>query len=82
VGPPPDSVDADLLGRRVVEVLREVEGSMKRGLLKTEQAARLLGVDAERVRANDLPKNAPKASRRRRGSAPSLPATGQAVVDW
>ena len=95
---------------------------MNRGLLKTEEAARLLGVDAEWVRANrvalgavklgdgpkarlrfpresidaylaarkvgaglpsdELPVSAPKASRRRHGSAPSLPGTGPAVIDW
>jgi hypothetical protein len=122
VDPAPDSVDADLIARRVVEVLREVEGPMNRGLLKTEEAAQLLGVDAEWVRANrvalgavklgDGPKarlrfpreaidaylaprkvgaslpseglsvSTPKTSRRRRGSTPSLPATGQAVIDW
>jgi hypothetical protein len=121
VDPAPDSVDADLIARRVVEVLREVEGPLNRGLLKTEEAARLLGVDAEWVRANrvalgavklgDGPKarlrfsreaidaflaarkvgagpppdalsvSTPKASRSR-GSAPCLPATGQAVIDW
>jgi hypothetical protein len=52
VDPAPDSVDADLIARRVVEVLREEEGPMNRGLLKTEEAARLLGVAAEWVRAN------------------------------
>ena len=91
-------------------------------MLKTEEAARLLGVDAEWVRAHrvalgavklgdgpkarlrfpreaidaylaarkvgasvhseEQPMSTPKASRRPRGSAPSLPATGQAVVDW
>ena len=120
--PAPNSIDADLIARRVVEVLREVERPVNRGLLKTEEAARLLGVDAEWVRANrvalgavklgdgpkarlrfpreaidaylaarkvgaslpsdEQPVSTPKATRRRRGSAPSLPARGQAVVDW
>ncbi len=118
----PDSVDADLIARRVVEVLREQERPINRGLLKTEEAARLLGVDAEWVRAHrvalgavklgdgpkarlrfpraaidaylaarqvgarvnseEQPMRRPKASRPARGSAPSLPATGQAVIDW
>jgi hypothetical protein len=117
-----DSVDADLIARRVVEVLREEERPMNRGLLRTEEAARLLGVDAEWVRAHrvalgavklgdgpkarlrfpreaidaylaghkvgasvtsqEQPMSSPRASRRRRGSAPSLPATGPAVIDW
>lgn len=120
--PAPDSIDAERIARRVVEVLREEEGPTNRGLLKTAEAARLLGVDAEWVRANrvalgavklgDGPKarlrfpreaidaylaarkvganvrseeqstSRPKALRRRRGSAPSLPATGQPVIDW
>lgn len=120
--PAPDNVDADLIARRVVDALRDEERPLTRGLLKTEEAARLLGVDAEWVRANrvalravklgdgpkahlrfpreaidaylaarkagagassdEQPMGRPKGSRRRRGSAPSLPARGQAVIDW
>ena len=119
--PAPDNVDADLIARWVVDALRDEERPLTRGLLKTEEAARLLGVDAEWVRANrvalgavklgDGPKahlrfpreaidaylaarrraqaHPPTSSRstvpkgsRRRGSAPSLPARGQAVIDW
>jgi hypothetical protein len=124
VDPAPYSVDADLIliARRVVEVLREEEEPVSRGLLKTEEAARLLGVDAEWVRANrvalgavklgdgpkprlrfpreaidayltarkvgavvsfeEQPMSRPKASCRSGGSTPSLPATGQAVIEW
>jgi hypothetical protein len=44
--------DADRIARRVVEVLREEERPARAGLLRTKEAALLLGVDAEWVRAH------------------------------
>ena len=95
---------------------------MTRGLLKTEEAAHLLRVDAEWVRTHrvelggvklgdgpkarlrfpreaidgylaahkvgaskssmEQPASRPGRSRRHGGGAPSLPATGEAVIDW
>ncbi len=113
-----------LTGEKAQAVKARYQGVCRsaRGLLKTDEAARLLGVDAEWVRANrvalgavklgdgpkahlrfpreaidaylaarkvgasvsseEQPMSGPKGSRRRRGRAPSLPATGQAVIDW
>jgi len=48
----PNDADAERIARRVVEVLREEERPVAGGLLKTGDAARLLGVDAEWVRAH------------------------------
>jgi hypothetical protein len=114
-------LDAEIIARRVVDALRE-EPMAKRGLLKTQEVARLFGVDAEWVRANRVPLGAvrlgdgprarlrfprqaidaylaarsvgPTASaeqavarkaRQRAGSpasVPSLPAKGDAVMEW
>jgi hypothetical protein len=48
----PNDADTERIARRVVEVLREEERPTTGVLLKTEDAARLLGVDAEWVRAH------------------------------
>jgi hypothetical protein len=44
--------DADRIAWRVVEALRDQERANARGLLKSDEAASLLGVDAEWVRAH------------------------------
>jgi hypothetical protein len=46
----PESGDAELIARRVVDALREEEWPATRGLLKADEAARLLGVEVDWVR--------------------------------
>jgi len=47
-----DSSDADLIARQVVDALRDEQRSATRGLLTSEEAARLLRVDVEWVRTH------------------------------
>jgi helix-turn-helix protein len=50
VEPERDTNDAELIARELVDVLRNVERPATRGLLTSEEAARLLRVDVEWVR--------------------------------